>query len=154
MASPSEWKLPPGATCWDRKLSTWHMPLTCQPVPARLRAVSGVCVSPSLRLPAGKYKDAYPRHSTQGAAMAMSSMLRGKGGQPQQGSYQPLPGRSSSPPNANPPLERKTSAAGLRKVSPGPDQTKRILDRPLNTNARVTQPSINRTIAPGQVSLV
>lgn len=83
--------------------------------------------------------------------MAMS-MLRNKGGQPQQSGYQPLPGRSSgSPPSNPPPIERKTSGGFVRKVSPSPEQTKRALDRPLNTNARVQQPSVNRTIAPGQV---
>lgn len=88
-------------------------------------------------------------------AFTISSMLRNKGGQQasSQGGYQPLPGRSGSPPgsNVNPPLEKKLSGGFVRKISPGPEQTKRVLDRPLNTNARVNQPSINRTIAPGQV---
>ena len=82
--------------------------------------------------------------------MAMN-MLRNKG-QAQQSGYQPLPGRSSNSPPNNAPVERKTSGGFVRKVSPGPEQTKKVLDRPLNTNTRVTQPSINRTIAPGQVS--
>ena len=48
-------------------------------------------------------------------------------------------------------LGEKAFRRSSAESQPGPEPTKKHLDRPLSTNSRVTQPSINRTIAPGQV---
>ncbi|KAK9796644.1 hypothetical protein WJX73_007435 [Symbiochloris irregularis] len=87
----------------------------------------------------------------------MNNWLMRNKGQAQSTGYQPLPGStitpraSTSPPNNPPkPPERQTSGGFIRKVSPGPEQIKRHLDRPIVTNATRVPPSANRSIAPGQ----